>query len=94
MLDPFQALELFEDDPSFRFSALLARGGGAFVQFGSPDRRVNLVGFPQTRADLDGFDCFVLGDVDPAKWPRALAADLARQVTDEGKSLVVIGMDG
>ncbi len=81
---------LFEDDPSFRFSALLNRGGGAFVQFGSPDRRVNLVGFPQSRADLDGFDTFVLGDVNPANWPRGLAADLARQVTEGGRSLVVV----
>lgn len=81
---------LFEDDPSFRFSALLARGGGAFVQFGSPDRRVNLIGFPQSRADLDGFDTFVLGDVQPKNWPRGLAADLARQVTDAGRSLVVV----
>ena len=81
---------LFEDDPSFRFSALLNRGGGAFVQFGSPDRRVNLVGFPQSRSDLEGFDTFVVGDVNPAVWPRGLANDLARLIADEGKSLVVI----
>src|ERR1022692_4232965 len=36
---------LFEDDPSFRFTALLPRGNNGFVQFASPDRRVNLVGF-------------------------------------------------
>src|SRR5262249_15971318 len=81
---------LFEDDPSFRFWALLNGGGGAFMRFGSPDSRVNLVGFPQNRADLEGFDTFVLGDVDPAKWPRDLANDLARLVADDGRSLVVI----
>jgi hypothetical protein len=81
---------LFEDDPSFRFSALLNRGGGAHMQFASPDRRVNLIGFPQSKADLEGFDTFVLGDVDPGKWPRGLATDLARLVADEGRSLVVI----
>lgn len=81
---------LFEDDPSFRFSALLSRGGGAFVQFGSPDRRVNLVGFPQSRADLEGFDTFVLGDINPTRWPRGLASDLARLVADDGRSLVVV----
>jgi hypothetical protein len=85
---------LFEDDPSFRFSALLNRGGGAFVQFGSPDRRVNLVGFPQGRADLEGFDLFVLGDVNPAQWPRGLATDLAREVTEGGRSLIVIAGPG
>jgi hypothetical protein len=85
---------LFEDDPSFRFTALLARGGGAFVQFGSPDRRVNLIGLPQSRADVESFDTFVLGDVNPALWPRGLAADLARQVTDSGRSLVVIAGPG
>jgi hypothetical protein len=85
---------LFEDDPSFRFTALLARGGGAFVQFGSPDRRVALVGFPQGRADLESFDTFVLGDVNPVLWPRGLAAELARQVADGGRSLVVIAGPG
>jgi hypothetical protein len=81
---------LFEDDPSFRFTALLPRTGGSFVQFGSHDRRVNLVGFPQGRAELEGFDTFVLGDVDPSRWPRRLPAALARLVTEEGKSLVVV----
>jgi len=81
---------LFEDDPSFRFSALLSRGKGNFVQFGSPDRRVNLIGFPQNRADLEGFDTFVVGDVNPTRWPRGLAGALAEQVMEEGKTLVVI----
>jgi hypothetical protein len=81
---------LFEDDPSFRFTALLPRGRGTFMQFGSPDRRVNLVGFPQGRAELEGFDTFILGDVDPTRWSRTLAAGLAQTVTEEGKSLVVI----
>jgi hypothetical protein len=81
---------LFEDDPSFRFSALLNRGGGAFVRFGLPGERVKLVGFPQSRADLEYFDTFVLGDVDAGKWPRNLASDLARLVADDGRSLIVI----
>jgi hypothetical protein len=81
---------LFEDDPSFRFTALLGRGGKSHFQFGSPDRRVNLVGFPQSRAELEGFDIFFLGDVDPLRWPRGLAGDLAQLVIEEGKSLVVI----
>jgi hypothetical protein len=81
---------LLEDDPSFRFTAFLARGGSTYVQFGSPDRRVNLIGPPQGRADLEGFDTFFLGDVNTARWPRGLAAALAQLVADEGKSLVVI----
>ncbi len=81
---------VLEDDPSFRFTALLARGGGTYVQFGSPDRRVNLVGFPQSRAELEGFDTIILGDVNPKRWPRGLAAALGQLVADEGKSLVVI----
>ena len=79
-----------EDDPSLRFTATLARGGGAVVQFGSPDRKVQLVGFPQGRAELDGFDTLILGDVDPRPWPRGFAANLVDLVTDEGKSLIVI----
>jgi hypothetical protein len=85
---------LFEDDPSFRFTALLSRGGGAFVQFGSPDRRVNQVGFPQTRAELEGFDLFFLGDVDASRWPKGLPAALAQAIAEQGKSLVVIGGPG
>jgi hypothetical protein len=81
---------LFEDDPSFRFTAILPRGKNAFVQFASPDRRVNLVGFPQTGADLEGFDVIFLGDVQASRWPRGLPAALARLVADEGKSLVVL----
>jgi len=85
---------LFEDDPSFRFTALLPRGRGTFMQFGSPDRRVNLVGFPQGRGELEGFDTFILGDVDPGRWSRSLAGALAQLVTEEGKSLVVIAGPG
>jgi hypothetical protein len=81
---------LFEDDPSFRFTALLPRGRGSFMHFGSAKRRVNLVGFPQSRAELEGFDTFVLGDVNPNRWPRGLARTIAQLVTEEGKSLVVI----
>jgi hypothetical protein len=81
---------LFEDDPSFRFTALVSRGSGAFVQFGSPDRRDNHVGFPQNRADLEGYDLFFLGDVDVARWTPELRAALVQLVTEQGKSLVVI----
>ena len=81
---------LFEDDPSFRFTALLARGSGAFAQFNSPDRRVNLIGFPQNRAELERFDLFFLGDVNPSRWPTGVPEALARLVTDEGKALVAI----
>jgi hypothetical protein len=81
---------LFEEDPSFRFTALLSRGSGSFVQFGSPDRRVNLVGFPQGRGELEGFDTFILGDVNPERWPSNLALILSRLVSEEGKTLVVV----
>ncbi len=81
---------LFEDDPSFRFTALLSRGRTSFVQFGSPDRRVNLVSFPQGRAELEGFDTILLGDVNVKRWPRDLAPAIARMVREEGKSLVLL----
>ena len=81
---------LFEDDPSFRFTAFLARGSGAFVQFGSPDRRINLVGFPQSRSELEAFDLIFLGDVNPARWPQGFGANLAHLVAEQGKSLVVV----
>lgn len=81
---------VFEDDPSFRFTAILSRGGSAFVQFGAPDRRASLVGFPQGRAELEGFDTIVLGDVNVKRWPRGLAPAIAELVRDEGKSLVIM----
>jgi len=85
---------LLEEDPSFRFTAFLARGGGAFAQFASPDRRVNLVGFPQNEADLSPFDVVILGDVNPARWPAAVPAAFARLVREEGRSLVIIAGPG
>jgi hypothetical protein len=81
---------VLEDDPSFSLTALLSRGENAFVQFGEPERRVKLAGFPQSRSELDGFDTFVLGDVRPATWPRGLARHIHGAVTEGGKSLVVM----
>src|SRR5262249_18633792 len=81
---------LLEDDPSFPYTALLARTGGAFVQFASPGRRVQLGGFPQGQAELEGFDLFILGDVNPKRWPRELPAAVAHAVRDEGKGLVIV----
>jgi hypothetical protein len=81
---------LYEDDPNFRFTALLSRGKGTFAQFASPDRRVHLIGFPQNYAEMEAFDLFFLGDVDVTRWPRALPSALARLVAEEGKSLVVM----
>jgi hypothetical protein len=88
---------VIEDDPSFSFTALLARGAGGragsgamYAQFTEADRKVNLAGFPQSANDLSWFDVIVLGDVNPRRWPPGLAAGLARMVKDEGKSLAVI----
>ncbi len=81
---------VLEDDPSFSLTALLARGENAFVQFGEPERRVKLGGFPQSRSELDGFDTLVLGDVRPATWPRGLARHISGAVTEGGKSLVIM----
>ncbi len=81
---------VLEDDPSFSLTALLSRGENAFVQFGEPERRVKLGGFPQSRSELDGFDTLVLGDVRPATWPRGLARHIYGAVAEGGKSLVVM----
>ncbi len=81
---------VLEDDPSFRYTALLSRGGGAFMQFAAPDRRSQLVGFPQNREQLEEFDTVIVGDVNPRRWPRDLAPSLRRLVEEDGKSLVVL----
>lgn len=81
---------IFEDDPSFTLTAFLARGQNAFVQLTEPERRTEVSGFPQTRSELGGFDTFVLGSVDPRRWPRSFSESLRSLVEEEGKSLIVI----
>jgi hypothetical protein len=85
---------VLEDDPSFNFTAMLSRGGPTYVQFGEPERRVNLVGFPQSRAEIDWFDVIVLGDVHPGAWPRGLSGAIADAVIDGGKSLILVAGPG
>lgn len=82
---------IFEDDPSFTLTAFLARGENAFVQLAEPDRRTQVTGFPQSRAELAGFDTLVLGSADPRRWPRGFVRTLHELVAEEGKSLIVIG---
>lgn len=81
---------VLEEDPSFRFTALLSRGDGAFMQYASPDRRSTLVGFPQNEGQLALFDTVIIGDVNPRRWPRGMATSLQRLVMEQGKSLVVL----
>ena len=82
---------IFEDDPSFTLTAFLARGENAFVQLAEPDRRTQVTGFPQSRAELAGFDTLVIGSADPRRWPRGFARAVQELVVEEGKSLIVIG---
>lgn len=82
---------IFEDDPSFTLTAFLSRGESAFVQLAEPDRRTKVTGFPQSRAELAGFDTLVLGSADPRRWPRGFANVLQQLVEEDGKSLIVIG---
>lgn len=81
---------IFEDDPSFSLTAFLSRGENTFVQLAEPDRRTQVNGFPQSRAELAGFDTLVLGSADPRRWPRGFADALRQLVEEDGKSLVVI----
>jgi hypothetical protein len=60
------------------------------VQLAEPDRRTQITGFPQSRAELAGFDTLVLGSVDPRRWPRGFASALQQLVEEDGKSLIVI----
>jgi hypothetical protein len=82
---------VFEDDPTFTFTAMLSRGNGIYVQFGEPDRRVQLGGFPRSRTELDGFETIILGNCDPQTWPRGTARNLAAAVSEGGKSLIILG---
>ena len=81
---------VLEDDPSFSFASFLSRGTGIYMQFAEPDLNVSLGGFPQSRAELEWFDIFVLGDVQPAHWPPTLAPAIHELVVEQGKSLVII----
>jgi hypothetical protein len=81
---------IFEDDPTFTLTAFLSRGESAFVQLAEPDRRTQVNGFPQSRAELAGFDTIVLGNDEPRRWPRGFAYALRQLVEEDGKSLIVI----
>ncbi len=82
---------VLEKDPGFSFTGFLARyPGGFYLQFCEPDRRASLGGFPQTREELSWFDTFIIGDVNPLRWPKALAPALYDLVVEEGKSLVIV----
>ncbi|MCC7191222.1 MAG: VWA domain-containing protein [Phycisphaeraceae bacterium] len=82
--------QVLEDDPSFSMTAMLSRGPGRWVQFGEPDRKVQLGGFPQSKSEIEWYDTIVLGDVNPKRWPRSLAPAIHHLVAEEGKSLVLI----
>jgi len=55
-----------------------------------PDRRTQVNGFPQSRAELAGFDTIVLGSAEPRRWPRGFTGALRQLVEEDGKSLIVI----
>lgn len=81
---------VLESDPSFAFSGFLARGPGVYIQFGEPHRRVSLGGFPRTKAELEGFDTLILGDLNPARLPPQLPEAFYELVAHNGRSVVVI----
>lgn len=81
---------VLENDPSFSFTGFLNRGGQVYVAFADGDRQNQLSAFPRTEADLNGFDIFVLGDVDPRHWAPGLAEGIHDMVVNKGKSLIVI----
>lgn len=81
---------IFEDDPSFAFTAMLTRGGPTYVQYAEADSRLRLSGFPQTRAELGWFDTLCLVDPNLKRWPKGLPAAVAGLVRDEGKSLILL----
>ncbi len=51
---------------------------------------MQLGGFPRSRAELDGFDTLIVGNVDPRTWPKGLARTISDAVSEGGKSLIVI----
>ena len=81
---------LLEDDPSFTFVAFLARGAGTYMQFAEPEGSTRLAGFPQSRAELDFFDLFIIGDVQVRRWPANLAPALRDLVIERGRSIIFI----
>ncbi|MFW6059662.1 MAG: hypothetical protein ACODAQ_05740, partial [Phycisphaeraceae bacterium] len=85
---------VFESDPSFSFTAFVARRPGTYIQAAEPDRQVRLDSFPRGRGELEWFDTIILGDVDPRYWPEGLAPALQEMVVERGKSLVVIAGPG
>ena len=81
---------IFEDDPSFSFTAFLSRGSGMYMQVAERDRAVNMAGFPRSGVDLQPFDIVILGDVRPKRWAVTLMPAIRELVVDRGGSLIVI----
>ena len=81
---------IFEDDPSFSFTAFLSRGSGMYMQVAERDRVVTMAGFPRSGGDLQPFDVMILGDVLPMRWEATLVPAIRELVVDRGGSLIVI----
>lgn len=81
---------VFEDDPSFSFTAFLSRGSGTYMHIAERDGAVTMAGFPRSGADLMPFDVMILGDVRPGRWPSTLVPAIRELVVDRGRSLIVI----
>jgi len=81
---------VFEDDPSFSFTAFLSRGGGTYMHFAEPDSGDKLGTVPQSRSELERFDIIMLDDINPQHWPKTLPSVIHQLVVEEGKSLVIL----
>ncbi|MFW6039055.1 MAG: hypothetical protein ACOC9P_01095 [bacterium] len=81
---------VIEDDPQFNFTAFRSRGDGAWMQFSEPGQRNALSGLPERYADLNGFDVFIIGDIDPRDVPDSMLKSIRYLVAEEGRSLAVI----
>jgi uncharacterized membrane protein len=80
---------LLERDPQVEPVCLIKVRTGVFRRLGDASD-VGLSGFPRTREELEPFDVFVIGDLDSTHFEDGQLADVAREVHEKGKGLLLM----
>ncbi|MHC5055285.1 MAG: hypothetical protein ACYTKD_11280 [Planctomycetota bacterium] len=80
---------LLERDPQVEPVCLIKVRTGVFRRLGEAGD-VGLSDFPRTKEELEPFDVFVIGDLDSTHFADGQLADVAREVREKGKGLLLM----
>ncbi len=80
---------LLERDPQVEVVSLVKVKRGVFRRLGTASE-VDLDDFPRTREELEPFDVYVIGDLDSTHFDAGQLAEIAREVHEGGKGLLLM----